>query len=530
VTAEIPSLSLVIPVVGGDAGSSVEATIGSALGQTGTDWELLIVADEASRRRVQDTLATAANPVPCAVLQCPGDRFSALGRGIEAARGTFVTWIDPGDRLAAEALELLMAAIDDEVDFVYSDEDEVDEGGSVRCSYYKPDWSPERLRCLHYTGRLSAYRRRLLNAAGGLRTEVRNAEDYDVALRFSEKARRIAHLPQVLVHRPLGTTSGYAPGSDAALRVIAEHLDRVGFPATVERDTERPQLCRLVPALHEAPLVSIVIPTGGGRRRLRGATVNLAANCIASIVTESTYAHYEIVCVVDDSIAPRAVEEIVEAGRDRLRLVPYGGAFNFAHKVNIGSLHARGDYLLLLNDDTQVITPEWIESLLTFATDERVGAVGAKLRFGDRRLQHVGVVAVDGNPGHPYYGFPQDYDGYAANARTPANYVAVTAACLMIRKRYFDAVGGLSLDFGLNYNDVDFCLKLGHMGYRTVFDPFAELYHFESSSRTGEVADEELSALRARWGRVLYCDPYYNPNFGATANFVEPFTLEQPIV
>jgi GT2 family glycosyltransferase len=240
-------------------------------------------------------------------------------------------------------------------------------------------------------------------------------------------------------------------------------------------------------------------------------------------VRRSTYPDYEIVCVVDESTDDDARAELVAAGRDRLRIVPYREPFNFARKINLGVLQSRSDFLVILNDDTEVITPDWIESLLMFAREPAVGAVGAKLRFADGRLQHVGVVAVDGNPGHPYYGFPADFDGHMDNARTPTNCIAVTAACMMTRRDSFESVGGLSLEFPLNYNDVDYCLKLYHSGRRMVFDPYAELFHFETSSRaTGSVSEAELDAVRARWGRFLRRDPYYNPGFGGRPDFVLP--------
>ena len=271
--------------------------------------------------------------------------------------------------------------------------------------------------------------------------------------------------------------------------------------------------------------MSIVIPTRGQRRIVHGQDLNLVANCVDSIVRRSTYPEYEIVCVVDDATDDAARDELVRAGRDRVRLVPYGEPFNFARKINVGALRARNDFLVFLNDDTEVTTPDWIESLLMFARDPRVGAVGAKLRFADRRLQHVGVVAVGGNLGHPYYGFPADFDGYMDNARTPTNCIAVTAACLMTRRDCFEKVGGLSPAFPLNYNDADYCIKLHHAGYRNVFDPYAELFHFETSSRaTGSVHDDELEMLRDRWGRLLRRDPYYNPGFGDRPDFVVPLT------
>jgi GT2 family glycosyltransferase len=498
-------------------------------GQTAGDWTACVVAGDADLAAMRAAVEQSGLDGRMTV-RAPsgvGGSAAALAEALGDARTELVTWIDAGDRLDPGALEQVLAATTEEVDFVYTDEDELTADGSTRSPRLKPDWSPDRLRAYPYTGRLAAFRRTTLEEAGGIRPELALALDHDVALRVGERARRVEHVPEVLYHRRrpyTGITPARAPA--AALRAVAEHLERVGFPAEAEHDPERPDLVRLRPAAATQPPVSIVIPTGGHRRMVHGQQLNLVANCVGSILRRSTYPDYEIVCVVDDATDEVARDELVAAGRDRLRLVPYREPFNFARKINTGALHSRSDYLILLNDDTEVITPEWIESLLMFARDPGVGAVGAKLRFADGRLQHVGVVAVDGNPGHPYYGFPGDFDGHMDNARTPTNCIAVTAACLMTRRDAFSEVGGLSLEFPLNYNDVDYCLKLLHSGYRNVFDPYAELFHFETSSRaTGSVSDQELQALRDRWGRVLRRDPYYNPGFGGRPDFVVPLSV-----
>ncbi|HEY4397769.1 MAG TPA: glycosyltransferase, partial [Acidimicrobiia bacterium] len=519
-------VSLVVPAVGAPA-DLVCASVDSVRAQTAGGWELCVVTGPTElaamrgaieRRGLDDRIVVRAAAET-------GGPASALADGVAATGAELVTWLDAGDRLDPAAIErVLAAAAEDGVDFVYTDEDQLDGDGSRSNPRLKPDWSPDRLRVLPYTGRLAVFRRVALDAAGGIRSELALAVDHDVALRVSERARRIVHLAELLYHRRVpyaGTTPDRAP--IAALRAVAEHLERTGFPAVVEHDRERPRLLRLRPALAARPPISVVIPTRGTRRRVHGQQLNLVANCVGSIVRRSTYPDYEIVCVVDDDTENTARAELVAAGGERLRIVRYREPFNFARKINTGVLHARSDVVVFLNDDTEVITPEWLESLLMFAREPGVGAVGAKLRFADRRLQHVGVVAVDGNPGHPYYGFPADFDGHMDNARTPTNCIAVTAACLMTRRDCFDAVGGLSLDFPLNYNDVDYYLKLYHAGYRNVFDPYAELYHFETSSRaTGSVRQDELDALRARWGRILRRDPYYNPGFGRRPDFVLP--------
>jgi GT2 family glycosyltransferase len=449
-----------------------------------------------------------------------------LANAVAHTSTEFVTWVDAGDRMAPTAVERLVTAATEHVDFIYTDEDELEAG--IRANpRLKPDWSPDRLRAYPYTGRLAAFRRTTLDEVGGIRPELAEACDHDIALRVSERARRIIHVSEVLYHRRhTPSAANGTPAPATALRAVAEHLDRVGFPATVERDPHRPRLLRLCPALTAQPPVSIVIPSGGHRRVVHGQLMNLVANCVQSVVRRSTYDNYEIVCVVDESTHDDALDELAAAGGDKLRLVRYGERFNFARKINLGVLHTRNDFLAFLNDDTEVISPDWIESLLMFAGDSGVGAAGAKLRFADRRLQHVGVVAVGGNVGHPYYGFPAEFDGHLDNTRTPTNCIAVTAACLMTRREYFEAVGGLSVKFPLNYNDIDYCLKLHRAGYRNVFDPYAELFHFETSSRaTGSVNDAEVGALRERWGTILRHDPYYNPGFGGQPDFVLPLSV-----
>jgi O-antigen biosynthesis protein len=521
-------ISVLVAAVGSTA-DLVTDTVDSLRAQTLRAWDSCVVTSGAEQASMQAAVRARAGDARISVraLRRAGEPTAALADTLADARAEFVTWLDAGDRLDPSALEHALAVTDDDVDFVYTDEDELDLDGSTANPRLKPDWSPDRLRAYPYTGRLAVFRRATLSAAGAIRPELESAWDHDAALRVSERARRIVHVPEILFHRrrlDSGTTA--APAPPTAIRAVSEHLERVGLQASVERDPERPRLLRLRPALTARPPVSIVIPTRGSRRVVHGKLLNLVANCVGSVVRRSTYPDYEIVCVLDEGTDDDAVDELVAAGGDRLRIVPYEQEFNFARKINLGVLHARSDFLVFLNDDTEVITPEWIESLMMFTRDPAVGAVGAKLRFADRRLQHVGVVAVDGNVGHPYYGFPADFDGHMDNARTPTNCIAVTAACLMTARDRFEAVGGLSVQFPLNYNDIDFGLKLYHCGYRNVFDPYAELFHFETSSRsTGSVTDVELEALRERWGSILRRDPYYNPGFGGRADFVLPLSV-----
>jgi GT2 family glycosyltransferase len=244
-------------------------------------------------------------------------------------------------------------------------------------------------------------------------------------------------------------------------------------------------------------------------------------NCVKSIIDRSTYQNYVITCVYDVSTTPETLRSLEEIAGTRLRLVPFGEAFNFSRKVNVGAIATESEQLLLLNDDTEVSTPNWIETLVAFSCEEAVGAVGALLRFGDGRIQHAGVVVDRGNPGHSYYGYPGDHPGYRSNLRIASNCTAVTAACLMTRRDCFERVGGFSPMFAHNYNDVDYCLKIRAAGYRIVFTPEVQLAHYESSSRGFAPIDpNETSLLAQRWGSTLHADPYYNPNFLAGADYL----------
>jgi GT2 family glycosyltransferase len=234
---------------------------------------------------------------------------------------------------------------------------------------------------------------------------------------------------------------------------------------------------------------------------------------VRSIVSSSTYSNYEIVCVYDSGTDPRTLRELGELGGDRLRLVEYEEPFNFSAKFNRGAVASEGEHLLLLNDDMEVITPDWIERMVMYSELPGMGAVGARLLLEDGRLQHAGILFENGGyPGHIYHGFAGEFNGYSNNALVAQNYLAVTAACMMTPREAFEEVGGFSTTFPLNYNDMDYCLKLAASGRRVVYDPDTVLYHFESSSRSTEVEDWEKDQLRARWLPLTITDPSTNPH------------------
>ncbi len=448
--------------------------------------------------------------------------MAASNDGLEMARGEFIALLDHDDKLHPDALSFVAEALDEEptADYVYTDEDKINRAGLHFGPFCKPDWSPERMRTQMYTCHLSVLRRSLVEEVGGFDPEFEGSQDWDLVLRVTERARSVVHIPRVLYHwRAIETSAASGDEAvkpwafEAGTRAVQAHCERIGLEARVDHDEELSGVYHLRPALTRRPPVSIVIPTNGTRREVRYEEVTLVEHCVRSIVEKSTYPDYEIVCVVDASTDPAAIAEIEEVAGDRLRLATHDGEFNFSAKINLGARHSEGDLLLLLNDDMEVVTPEWIDRLVMYAQHPGIGAVGARLLWEDGRLQHAGVLFEEsGLPGHIYRGFTGEFEGYANNARVAQNYLAVTGACMMTPATAFDEVGGLSTALPVNYNDIDYCLKLRTKGLRVVYDPDTVLYHFESSSRSSEVEDWEKEALIDRWLPLTAADPSSNPN------------------
>jgi GT2 family glycosyltransferase len=256
-----------------------------------------------------------------------------------------------------------------------------------------------------------------------------------------------------------------------------------------------------------------VIPTNGTRREVRFEDVCLVTHCVRSIVETSTYPDYEIVCVADTSTPGETLDELREIAGDRLRIVPFDRPFSFSDKINAGAVRSEGEHLLMLNDDMEVIAPDWLERMVMYSGHPGIGAVGGRLLWEDGRLQHVGVLFENGGyPGHPYHGFSRDFGGYSNCVLVAQNLLAVTGACLMTPREVFVEVGGLTTTFPLNYNDIDYCLKLHARGLRIVYDPGTLLHHFESSSRSSDVEDWEMEKLVERWAPITAPDPFSNPS------------------
>jgi GT2 family glycosyltransferase len=524
----VPRFSLLLPLARVEE-EPLRQTLASLARQNHEPRELLIAVAESDLPALTAVLRSCPESpqVRTVTVAAPFQASVALNQMLESAAGEFVVPLDAGDELEPDALLVLAeaAARHPDRDFFYSDEDEAHPVLGYRQPCFKPDWSPEHFSADPYTGRLAAYRTARCRQLGGFQAAHEGAHEFDLILRLTgaypchssqgeeqgqARAGGVYHIPRVLYHR--------ATPREAALRI--EAADRVltqGGHATVEyREEMTPDgrghtLRRLRFPIPGQPRVSIVIPTAGRSARIHGRATTLLENCLASIRSRTRWSNHEIIIVDNGDLPADLAARLVS---DRVKRLTFSEPFNLAAKINLGAAHATGDYLLLLNDDTEVITPDWLEALLEYACQPGVGAVGAKLFFPDGRLQHIGVLVLDGNPGHACYAAPGSSEGYFRSAVTPRNYLAVTGACLMTPRQVFTALGGFDVQFPLNYNDVDYCLRLRERGLRCVYTPHAQLYHFEAVSKEGgtSVRPWELERFQQRWRQRYPGDPHHNVN------------------
>ncbi|MEQ4597668.1 MAG: glycosyltransferase, partial [Methylobacteriaceae bacterium] len=423
------------------------------------------------------------------------------------ARGPTLATLEPGTRLAPHALLALVRRLarEPDLDLLYTDEDRIGPEGERCDPYFKPDWSPETLESSFYIGGLALYRTALVRAAGGFPGESEGATDYDLALRVTERSERVGHVAQVLCHRRAA-----ASDPEAAARALAGRARRTGGLDAVR--ALGPVHFALRRVLAARPLVSLVIPTAGRDSLIGGRNIDLLAACLASIRETGTYDNIEIVAVDNGDLRPQTRAAVERFGARTLTWDK--PVFNVAAKMNLGARAASGEVLVFLNDDISVVTPDWIEAMLAQLAIPGVGAVGPKLLFEDGSLQHAGVVFGEGLPDHVRRGFPGDDAGYHGSSLANRNTLAVTGACVMVRRSDFEAIQGFDEGYAINYNDIDLCLRLGERGLRTVYCAEASLHHYESRNRIPTVDPAEQARFRKRWGARLARDPYYPDPFG----------------
>ena len=522
----MPKLSVVIPAYKTPE-RFLSAMLDSLLAQTYTNWEVC-VADGSPRgegvERVLKRYAMKDERFRYVIL---GENKGISGNtnaAIEMATGDFIVLADHDDTLAPDALFECVKAInqDPEIDVVYTDEDKLDiDGGELFEPHFKPDFNPDLLTSVNYICHLFVVNHELLLEVGLFKEEFDGAQDYDFILRCTEKARKICHIPKALYHwRCHQDSTASNPESklyafEAGARAVKAHYDRLGIPVkSVEKGIDY-GIYHTTFEITGDPLVSVIIPN-----KDHSADLDL---CMRSLIEKSTYKNLEFIVVENNSADPAtfAYYEKIQKEFEFVHVVTWEREFNYSAINNFGVTFAKGEYLLFLNNDTELINPESIEEMLGYCQREDVGITGVRLLYSDDTIQHAGVVVgFGGIAGHTFIGLHKAESSYFNQAMCARNYSAVTAACMMSKRSLFDQVGGFSEDLAVAFNDIDYCMKIRSLNKLVVYVPYALFYHYESKSRGLEDTPEkverfnrEIKKFSEKWPDILRDgDPYYNPN------------------
>lgn len=514
-----PKFSIVVPVYNVE-GKWLIRFIESVIAQVYPHWELCIADDDSIFPHVRPLLerfAVKDDRIRLVFREVNGHISAATNSALELATGDFMCLMDNDDEIAPHALYEFVSVLnrDKSIDMIYSDEDKLNIAGDRYEPFFKPDWSPEALEGCMYTAHFACYRMSLVREIGGFRSNFNGAQDYDFVLRFTERAKKTVHIPKILYHwRAIPGSTAASMGAkdyvlEAAVRALTERAERMAGDGEVRLGLYSGSF-DLRYKIHDSPLVSIVIPSAGRMAHIRGKNVDLLAEAVSSIYKKTTYRNFEIIVVDNNDLRSETLEAIMPYG---CRYVHFDGNFNIATKMNLGAREARGEYLLFMNDDIEVITPDWMECMLQLCQRKGVGVVGAKLHYENESLQHVGIAFWDGLPDHIYRAFPGIHPGHFFSTVANRNYLAVTGAVLMTKRELFEKVGGFDEQFAINYNDIDYCLKAFREGLRVVFAAGARLFHYESVSRKAVVAAEEIALFQQKWVDVVSYDPYYSAFF-----------------
>jgi len=506
---EAPSISILMPVH--DAPQDIlESTLLSVLNQTSSSWELIVVNDASKMPHVEKLLTSYAKQdsrIKYHHRKNNGGISVATNDALLLASYEYVAFVDHDDLLDKKALEYCSQAIATTgADAVYTDQDTIDANGQSINTFYKPDWSPEYLRHVMYVGHLLVVRRALAEAVGGFRSEFDGVQDFDFMLRFGEKTNNIAHIPKVLYHwraipGSLASSTDAKDGiSSLQCRAVQEHIERMGVLAKAQENPKYPHRCVIVPHMTHFPKVSIVIPSKDHPE--------LIGPCLASIYAFTTYPNFEVI-VVDTGTTDSSAKQILVS--HPVRLVKFSRPFNFSEACNVGARAATGDIFVFLNNDTTVVSPEWLHHFVFHLSVSDVGAVGPLLLFPDGTIQHAGtVLGPRGTADHVMRGSSPESDGYAGSLSSPREVSALTGACLAIRRDTFDSVDGWNEFYMTHYQDVDLCLQLRNRGLRCIFTPDVRLVHYESPSRGSRYDLLDRMLLIDSWQDVIEKgDPAY---------------------
>jgi len=520
---ETPTISILMPVHHTDP-IFLRTAIESVINQIYSNWELCIATDNSTNEATLSVLKGYANNPKIKISYRNNEAYNVA---LELASGSFALLFNQDDLLTEDCLYRIVHAIneDETLDLIYTDEDKKDSDDFFD-PHFKPDWSPDNMLSRNYLGHGVVLRTSLLKEAGGFRKEFGESQNFDLFLRVTEKTERIKHIPKVLYHLRTTTSS---IRTKLAVKESTSNFARKAIEEALSRRKETASVKMLSPGYYNTiyaplgvPKVSIIIP---GKNN-----VKVTNRCIDSIFKKSTYSNFEIILIdngSDESAFFEMTEHYQSIEPNRFFVHTHDIPFNFSKLVNFGAEQSTGDYLVLLNNDTEIITLDWIEKMLGQAQRDSIGVVGVKLYFPNDTVQHAGVViGIGGTASHIFGTYGRNETGYYNYLLVSSNFLAVTAACCMVKKEHYFEVGGFDEALAHDFNDVDFCLKIKDLGLNNLFIPYVELYHYESLSRGNLLKDKtwldryvrESVIFKQKWSNYILKDPCYNPNLSLTHN------------
>lgn len=518
----MPRFSIVTPVYDPPA-KALKACIKSVRKQSFEDWEWCIVDDCSTKphvKRILSRFAVKDSRIRVQHRSTNGGIVAASQDGLDMATGEFVALLDHDDVIAKRALKLVDAELrsDETIDYLYTDEDKIDAKGRHYDTFRKPDFDPVRLRGQNYCCHFSVFRNSLLDNIGGFREGFDGSQDFDLILRATEKARKVAHISQILYHWRVvpGSAAGDVHAKpyayDAGKKAVESHFARQGVTATIEKLDPGSYQHRFSSKNSSiVPLVSIVIPTRGDRSRIWGVSTCMVENTVNAILQKTTYPSYEIVIVRDVNPDGTTVHPFSISSEKNIRYVDFYEEFNISAKWNAGVMGSSGEFVVVLDDDTQIATSDWLEQLTGQFRFSNIGAVGPLLQLEDGRLYSAGM-SMKPKPRHISRGESSRQIGWMGIHSVARTVTAVSGTCMAFRRSAFNEVGGFSENFKFMYADVDFCLKLQSLKLASAWTPEVKVYHFDARTRGAQSADTDQMMFEKRWGRLCGRDAYTRGN------------------
>jgi len=519
-----PLISIVTPTYNTDV-KYLKEMLNSVLSQTYTNWELCIADDASSNKETIKTLKEYAKEyanIKVVFREDNGHICAASNSALELATGSFVAFLDHDDTLAPNALYEIAKKLNQNrnLKLIYSDEDKIDKNSKRHTPHFKSAWNPDMFYSQNYINHLTVLQKELIEKVSGFRLGYEGSQDYDLLLRCLKHidASEIARIEKILYHwRAIEGSTAFKASEkdythDAGLRALQDHFKNESKISV--RDGLVTNTYKVDYPIDENPLVTLLIPTRDA--------YDILHKCVDSILEFTTYKNYEIIILDNETTCPKTLKYFDKMKQHKnIHILEYHYPFNYSAINNFGVKHAKGEVIGLINNDVEVISKGWLSEMVSHALRDDIGAVGAKLFYDDDSIQHAGVIlGIGGVAGHSHKYYPHNADGYFSRLKIPQSLSAVTGACLVVKKKLYEEVGGLNeKELTVAFNDVDFCLKLLEKGYRNLWTPYVELYHHESISRGAENnptkvkrANQEVSYMKERWGETLLNDAYYNKN------------------